>query len=761
MAVRHTGSPSIQSQIGHLNLRARVTTSLGTAADRAAQATREGTQQARQRGTATARASGREAGVWITSTTVEGLAASRDGDRGAEDRIGGTARTRSTSAARRAVRSRPAQKSAGPAGPAEKFRGAAERSHGWRSAAGSSRTATQHRSGRPPRQEGRGVSPRAARRGRGGPWGTARRGGQGLDKGPWSSRRPRPSTRARARRAAQRLTSRTLGRTLGRGVGMLSRTTLGQGAARLMQPALAAARAVLAALASASTPMWAVAGVLALVLSILALLVSIIPTASSTVLCSPSAPAVSVQQLPGHQLAGYGPAELTRASTIMRAAQAAGLDRRAQLIGIMAAIQESDLGRDPRSATPNAGGHAGLFQQRTAPGWFGTLDQVNDPAYAARAFFEGVTAQAPGGYGSAGGGSGHGHLPGLRDVRGWRMMPLGAAAEAVQRSGDASSYGVHEAAANEIVTGLSRTASMVSAGQASSGDDDAGPYRLGPVQPGTITAAQVATQFGIATVEGWRPAAAPGSDPSHAAGRGLDFVVGATAAGKATGDRLVSHLQSHAAELGVETIAWQNRAWTAGQSAMSWHSPSSPAESTLDHVHVTVKPTPSALPPAAAGLAGAAGCPGMGAAGQAAPGAVSASGWAAPAQGPITSGYGGRVSPGGIGTPWHDGIDLGGGGCGGPIWAARAGKVTVAGPVSGYGNGIEIDHGDGTSTFYGHMYTAGVMVRAGQSVTAGQVIGQVGSAGISTGCHLHFTLKSNGTAIDPVPVLQKSGVTIQ
>ena len=68
---------------------------------------------------------------------------------------------------------------------------------------------------------------------------------------------------------------------------------------------------------------------------------------------------------------------------------------------------------------------------------------------------------------------------------------------------------------------------------------------------------------------------------------------------------------------------------------------------------------------------------------------------------------------------------------------------------SGYGNYVIIDHGDGTTTLYGHMYKDTITVRAGDSVKQGQVIGKVGSSGRSTGTHLHFTIKVNGIAIDP------------
>lgn len=84
-----------------------------------------------------------------------------------------------------------------------------------------------------------------------------------------------------------------------------------------------------------------------------------------------------------------------------------------------------------------------------------------------------------------------------------------------------------------------------------------------------------------------------------------------------------------------------------------------------------------------------------------------------------------------------------------PVYAARAGKVKVAGANGGYGNMIRIKHADGTSTMYGHLNKIGV--KAGQSVKAGDRIGAVGSTGHSTGPHLHFEVRSaKDVAIHPV-----------
>ena len=174
----------------------------------------------------------------------------------------------------------------------------------------------------------------------------------------------------------------------------------------------------------------------------------------------------------------------------------------------------------------------------------------------------------------------------------------------------------------------------------------------------------------------------------------------------------------------------------------------------MDHVHVSLIGDGSSNPAAGADGNGG-GCPAPG--GQ--PGIVNRSGWAAPAAGPITDAYGPRVDPITGAAGFHHGVDLGAP-CDAPIWAANAGTVVRAGPASIYGNLIEIDHGGGVHTRYGHMFDSGLLVRVGDRVTAGQQIAAVGSNGYSTGCHLHFEVLTDGQNVDPVAFLAGMGVTI-
>ena len=111
-------------------------------------------------------------------------------------------------------------------------------------------------------------------------------------------------------------------------------------------------------------------------------------------------------------------------------------------------------------------------------------------------------------------------------------------------------------------------------------------------------------------------------------------------------------------------------------------------------------------------------------------------------------GYGLRSSIGETTSRMHDGIDIAGLGCGSPIYAAQGGRVTTAGWASGYGNAVEINHGNGYRTLYGHLN--GVYVRTGQTVTKGQQVGIMGNTGYSFGCHLHFKASYKGSSVNPL-----------
>jgi murein DD-endopeptidase MepM/ murein hydrolase activator NlpD len=130
-------------------------------------------------------------------------------------------------------------------------------------------------------------------------------------------------------------------------------------------------------------------------------------------------------------------------------------------------------------------------------------------------------------------------------------------------------------------------------------------------------------------------------------------------------------------------------------------------------------------------------------AGAVAAGTASSSGLVWPVSGVLTSTYGWRWGR------MHEGIDIAAPG-GTPIHAAAAGTVIYAGWLGGYGNMVIIDHGGGLATAYAHQ--SAIYITAG-SVSQGQVVGAVGTTGHSTGNHLHFEVRINGSAVDPLGYL--------
>lgn len=129
------------------------------------------------------------------------------------------------------------------------------------------------------------------------------------------------------------------------------------------------------------------------------------------------------------------------------------------------------------------------------------------------------------------------------------------------------------------------------------------------------------------------------------------------------------------------------------------------------------------------------------------------SGVAVPAQGTFTSGFGPRW-----GSP-HNGVDIANE-IGTPIYAVMDGTVISAGPASGFGNWVRIQHGDGSISVYGHMQAGMIYVTEGQSVRCGDNIAGIGSEGQSTGPHLHFEIHTSGGPIDPVPWFAQYGISL-
>ncbi|GFI61132.1 murein hydrolase activator EnvC [Clostridiales bacterium] len=128
--------------------------------------------------------------------------------------------------------------------------------------------------------------------------------------------------------------------------------------------------------------------------------------------------------------------------------------------------------------------------------------------------------------------------------------------------------------------------------------------------------------------------------------------------------------------------------------------------------------------------------------------------WPVPSRSPssssLSSGYVNRNRPIGTGREFHTGYDIPAG-YGSAVCAAEAGTVIYSGWMSGYGNTIMINHGNGLVTLYGH--NSSLTVSKGDTVTRGQQVAKIGSTGNSTGNHCHFEVRVNGSHTNPEPYL--------
>lgn len=444
--------------------------------------------------------------------------------------------------------------------------------------------------------------------------------------------------------------------------------------------------------------------------------------------CGPTGAALIVDpaSVPQGPIAGYDHEQLVNAAHIMLAAQKLGLSARDQQIGVSTAMGESSLRVLDRGDAVGPDSR-GLFQQRANGSW-GSYEERMNPLISATNFFKVEMT-----------------------IAGREAMEPTLVSNAVQRNADPYYYRPFWEPSGEVVSALGGIKEQPGSTPASAGGAVSSQYALGPVKPQTATVANtVGPMFGIKTVGGYRDPAAEQYDPNgHPAGLALDFMTNDLADGKATGDRLAKYLQDRAGDLGVKYIIWQQHIWSVERADEGWRvmeDRGSPTQNHMDHVHLSLTGSGSSTVP---------GCQPGGV-----PGEVSLTGWALPAAAPMTSDFGPRSSPGGVGSTYHRGIDLGGGGCYGPIWAANKGQVVRSGPASGYGNLIEVDHGGGVHTRYGHMFNDGLLVQVGDQVTAGQQIAKVGTTGNSTGCHLHFEVLMHGQQVDPQAFLAKVGVTL-
>jgi murein DD-endopeptidase MepM/ murein hydrolase activator NlpD len=124
----------------------------------------------------------------------------------------------------------------------------------------------------------------------------------------------------------------------------------------------------------------------------------------------------------------------------------------------------------------------------------------------------------------------------------------------------------------------------------------------------------------------------------------------------------------------------------------------------------------------------------------------------------ISSGFGYRADPFTGGAAMHAGLDFRGP-IGAPIYAAAKGTISYVGGRQGYGNTVEIDHGNGLMTRYAHM--SGFRAQIGQLVKPGEVIGLIGNSGRSTGPHLHFEVRIHDRAVNPRPFLEAASRVLE
>lgn len=439
---------------------------------------------------------------------------------------------------------------------------------------------------------------------------------------------------------------------------------------------------------------------------------------------------VDLASVPKGPIAGYSHEQLVNAAHIMLAAKQLNLTVRDQRIGIMTAMGESSL------LVLNHGDKAGpdsrgLFQQRSNGAWGSLSDRMN-PSISATNFFkaamrvEGRATLEPTlvAHRTQGNANPYHYRP--------FWEPAGAVLQAVA--------GVRPAAGSSGSTGEP-------AGQTNSHRK----YALGKVKPITATVANtLGPRFGIRTIGGYR--AGNSRDPQgHPSGLALDLMTNDIPNGTATGQRMADYIVEHHEQLGVKYLIWRQQVWSAQRSDEGWRGMAdrgSPTQNHMDHVHLSLQ-ADAAVDPTATPA-----CEGLTSTGE-----VSSTGWAKPSDGPLGSPYGWRIHPIKHTRRFHYGQDMGPG-CDAPIWAANKGTVITSGRAGGFGHLIEIDHGGGVVSRYGHMYADGLLVHVGDHVKAGQQIAKMGSDGLSTGCHLHFEVRINGSNVDPIAYLTKANVRL-
>lgn len=436
------------------------------------------------------------------------------------------------------------------------------------------------------------------------------------------------------------------------------------------------------------------------------------------------------------------------ATTIIAAIHSVGGNKRAVIIALATAMQESTMGGNPSTLKLNGDGDVGVFQMRALLGWHADHDtveantaQLNDVAYAAQGFYLGhtVAKEYPGGAGPKGY-----HIPGLVNIKGWETMPLTVAAQSVQRSAFGDYYAKWEAFANVVYdTFLPAATPHIKEGVTADLSNPGVPgqlcgaaayttactpnpqvqNQLPGVKPDTLLVSLCAKQHfpKLNTFYGIRE----DSMPYHPSGRAVDIMLSGVfgdvlAADAVTyGTQLAEYLKTNAAQLGIDHIIWRQTIWSTAKAAAGWRPMEDRGGITanhFDHIHVTT----------------------FGEAAKLTADNVDPNG--APMVHPLKKGtfvVGARWGAVGSWATYHTGQDFPAA-TGTPVYAVQDGIVvsTVANTTSWCGVTIAVTLMSGESVMYCHLSAS--MVSVGQKVTIGQQIGMVGDTGRSFGSHLHF-----------------------
>ena len=427
-------------------------------------------------------------------------------------------------------------------------------------------------------------------------------------------------------------------------------------------------------------------------------------------------------------------AEQTRnAKTIIAIGKKRGLSDRDIKIALMTAAQESGI----RNLNYGDRCSLGVFQQQWClknkatgkPVW-GTRAQVTNVTYATNRFFEGLEA-----------------------VKNRNSMSLTQAAQAVQHSAYPNAYAKHEPLARAILAAYGDAVVV--------DDPSAGIISAGCTMG--ILAVDAAVEAAESKV-GSKPGTPDGKNPA-----GTSLVTWAyRTAGIAVDTNAATQLRDG---VGVEDrrdlargdLLYYGSGKRANRVAMYVGDDtiiSVDAKGVARKIPLTYKRYIGAVRPVPVPYRAIA-------IGYGTDGSLAAAGsWTVPIQGSyrVSSPYGPRkiikTPNGSTKNAYHDGVDLAAP-AGRPILAAAGGKIVAMKRLStSYGWHIIIDHGDGITTLYAHMSGFARGLSVGNTVTAGQIIGKVGSTGNSTGNHLHFSVRVDGKHVEPVRFMKNHGVGI-